>query len=76
MGTQTSITFQGLGPGAPGGRNALMNPERGLRFEIGTGRIASDEVKQGADSANWPLPAMARGRRLGRAGILLLDAVP
>jgi len=54
MGTQTSITFQGLGPGAPGGRNALMNPERGLRFEIGTGRIASDEVKQGADSANWP----------------------
>ncbi|NLF87079.1 MAG: DUF4832 domain-containing protein [Lentisphaerae bacterium] len=57
MGTQTRITFQGLRPTAPNGRQALMNPERGLRFEIGTGRLDSDEVKHGVDSAHWPFRA-------------------
>ena len=54
---QNRITFQRLRPTADAGRRALRNPERGLRFEIGTGRLDSDEVKQGADAAHWPFQA-------------------
>ncbi len=54
---QTVTTFRGLGPAAPDGRRALRNPERGLRFEIGAGRIGSDEVRHGVDSAQWPFRA-------------------
>ncbi|MDD4059619.1 MAG: DUF4832 domain-containing protein [Kiritimatiellae bacterium] len=51
---QTTRILPGLRPTAKDGRKALCNPERGLRFEIGVGRLASDEVKHGADSAHWP----------------------
>ncbi len=49
-----TVRFGGLRPAAPGGRNALRNPERGLRYEIAMGRIPGDWVLHGADSSHWP----------------------
>jgi hypothetical protein len=51
---RSPVHYRGIRPTDPGGRKGLMNPERGLRFELGTGRLASDEVKHGADSSRWP----------------------
>ena len=31
-------TFRGISPGDANGRDGLLNPERGFRFEIGVGR--------------------------------------
>ena len=65
--TQTRVAYQGLRPTATAGRRALRNPERGLRFEIGTGRLDSDEVKHGADAAHWPFQAwLADGVSVGQ----------
>ena len=65
--TQTKVVYQGLRPTATDGRRALRNPERGLRFEIGTGRLDSDEVKHGADAAHWPFQAwLADGVSVGQ----------
>ncbi len=49
-----TVRFGGLRPAAPGGRNALRNPERGLRYEIAAGTMAGDAVQHGADASRWP----------------------
>ncbi len=62
-----TLRYRGIRPTDPDGRNALMNPERGLRFEIGTGRLESDEVKHGVDSSHWPFKAwLADGVSIGQ----------
>ncbi len=49
-----TVHYDGLRPTDPDGRNALRNPERGLRLEIGMGQIESDPVKHGPNSSQWP----------------------
>lgn len=64
----TTVTFRGIRPTDPNGRDGLMNPERGLRLEIGTGRIDTDRVKQGAPPEEWQFKEFASdGVTVGQA---------
>lgn len=62
-----TIRYGGLRPSSPNGRDALRNPERGLRYEIAMGRIPDDPVKHGADSSRWPFGSQpADGMTIGQ----------
>lgn len=54
MKRQTKVQFRGLRPTDPNGRNGILNPERGFRFEIGVGKIPADEVKFTHIRDHWP----------------------
>ncbi len=47
------VKYSGLRPDSPNGRNALRNPERGLRLEIGMGKLPTDLVEHGAGHDQW-----------------------
>ena len=53
-------TFRGISPGDANGRDGLLNPERGFRFEIGVGRTPGDPVKFGHIRDHWPFPRFKR----------------
>ena len=53
-------TFRGISPGDANGRDGLLNPERGFRFEIGVGRTPEDPVKFGHIRDLWPFPRFKR----------------
>jgi len=53
-GAAECITFNGIRPGDANGRDGLANPERGFRFELGVGMVASDMVPWFKSHVEWP----------------------
>lgn len=65
---KTAVTFRGIRPADPNGSQALRNPERGLRLEIGAGHIDTDRIKYGAAAEQWPFKKFASdGVTVGQA---------
>ena len=52
---KTFRTFRGIAPSDANGRDGLLNPERGFRFEIGIGKIPSDLARLPRVD-QWPFP--------------------
>ena len=49
-------TYRGIRPDSPHGREGLLNPERGWRFEIGVGQLPNDVSKFRHVRDGWPFP--------------------